>query len=483
VIDRLVLRPASLASLALAGAAIAAAFLAGSRLAGDVTTNAGLLAGICLAPVLLIDLPLGLGLWIALVFVQGLPTVNVGENAAAALAAVAWIGLLASPRSAVRAALLRHRVVLLAAVPFLVWMFFCVIWATDRSQAGTDLKQWYSAAYLFPIVATVIASERDLKMLLSGFVLGGVVSVSIGFLANDLTSSGSFIDRATDRGARLQGGEGDPNYLAAGLVPAIALAGGLLALVRTRAARLALVIAMGVMTAGLAATVSRGGYLAALVALVIAVMLLRGRRRHVLALVVMLLAIGGTWLVNSPTAIDRVAAASEDEGSGRTEIWTVAWRIAEDHPIRGVGPANFGIESPRYVRRPGALGRAELLAETPVVVHNVYLQLWAETGIIGLSLFAGFVGVCLATARRAAKRFHALGAERLATTARTLLIGQIGMLTASIFLSNGSDKRLWVLFALGPAMLSLASRLEHQRLEATLAEPGGPPRVGAASVR
>jgi hypothetical protein len=46
--------------------------------------------------------------------------------------------------------------------------------------------------------------------------------------------------------------------------------------------------------------------------------------------------------------------------------------------------------------------------------------------------------------------------------ARSILVGQIGIMTASFFISVGVDRRLWVLFALGPVTLALAeARSRH----------------------
>jgi hypothetical protein len=37
-----------------------------------------------------------------------------------------------------------------------------------------------------------------------------------------------------------------------------------------------------------------------------------------------------------------------------------------------------------------------------------------------------------------------------------VLLATIGMLTANVFVSDGHDPRLWVLLALGPALLAAA---------------------------
>jgi hypothetical protein len=39
-----------------------------------------------------------------------------------------------------------------------------------------------------------------------------------------------------------------------------------------------------------------------------------------------------------------------------------------------------------------------------------------------------------------------------------LLIAQLSILVAQVFLSDGDDQRFWLLFALGPVLATLAAR-------------------------
>ena len=42
----------------------------------------------------------------------------------------------------------------------------------------------------------------------------------------------------------------------------------------------------------------------------------------------------------------------DSSGTGRTALWTVAWRITEDHPVAGVGLDNFIEQAPKYTLQP-----------------------------------------------------------------------------------------------------------------------------------
>jgi putative inorganic carbon (HCO3(-)) transporter len=145
-------------------------------------------------------------------------------------------------------------------------------------------------------------------------------------------------------------------------------------------------------------------------------------------------------------------------GSGRADLWTVGWRMTADHPGLGVGVANFKLRAREYTREPGELTHVNYISEVARQVHNLYLQLTTETGLPGLLLFLAFVGACLRCTWRAAQRFRSSGQHRMDTCARLVLIAQVSMLAADVFLSAIVDKRLWIILALGPILANIAAR-------------------------
>jgi len=64
----------------------------------------------------------------------------------------------------------------------------------------------------------------------------------------------------------------------------------------------------------------------------------------------------------------------------RVALWSEALDIIEDSPLTGLGPGSFGLESPTARSDPDARW-----------AHNEFLQLGAETGVIGLLLLLAVV--------------------------------------------------------------------------------------------
>ena len=121
-----------------------------------------------------------------------------------------------------------------------------------------------------------------------------------------------------------------------------------------------------------------------------------------------------------------------------------------------------GPAASKYLRQPGRLQSgqlgAQLVLRKPHETHNMYLQMFAETGLVGLALLVAAALAAMRATWLAVRSFDLAGDGRFAALARSLLVAQLAVLTASIFISNSSDKRTWLQLALGPAALAVARR-------------------------
>jgi O-antigen ligase len=450
-------RPAVLPVLGGAAAVVCAFAAAVYPPAGLALLIGGLYLGLALA-----NLPLALVLWVPLVFLEGLTAFNLGAKATGLILFAAWLpAVLQRGPSRPSWVSTPPRRLCEVLVLLVLWLTLSVLWADSPAAVLADAWHWAAVGLIFVLVATSLPTMGMLRGALVGFIAGAVLSMAAGIGAGGFGSEATASQLAEAPEARLGGALGDPNFLAAGLVPAVVLAWALTAVTRSALARLALVVAVVLLLSGLVASESRGGALALLVTLAAALVVFRGRRAQVSVVALAVLALVAVWFSASPTAWDRVSRF-DNGGSGRSDLWTVAWRAADEHPTHGVGLNNFTSVAPRYVREPGTLTQVQLLTERPQVVHNTYLQMLTEAGVIGLGLFVVFVGGCLATAGRAARLFRQRGQPTGEVLAQAVLVATIAMLAAGVFVSAGVDKRLWILLGLGPALLALAQRMPHR---------------------
>jgi O-antigen ligase len=438
------------------GTAVAAGALAGILIAASPPLGLGLVLIACFALIVGLNLPAALSVAAGILFLRHLSAVSIAPTVMALLLLSGWTATLRSHRQHVAHLVRQHRKLANVVLGMLLWVSMSVLWASDPQNALSEAWPWYLAAIVFLLVATTVRKPEHVRMIVAGFVAGAVVSVLIGLVGGGLTSSADAVERATETEGRLQGGGGDPNYLAAGLVPAGLLAGALVASSRRVVVRIALVAAIALLAVGLVATQSRAGLLAAAVACLATLVVQRGRGRLcAAALISLVVGVGALWLAANPEAWQRVSSF-DDGGNGRSDIWLVASRMTEDHPLVGVGIGDFPLRSREYVREPGNLNYVRLIAEQPQVVHNTYLQVLVETGAIGLGLFLAAVVGCIAAAWRAARLLDNAYDGELAGLARAVVMAQFALLAASFFISNETDLRLWVLLGLGPALLTMA---------------------------
>jgi O-antigen ligase len=187
----------------------------------------------------------------------------------------------------------------------------------------------------------------------------------------------------------------------------------------------------------------------------------RWRGRLLVVIVAMFLAGFGyfTYLASPET---RSHISTVGSGTGRLDLWTVGWRMVEQHPIEGVGAGNFPISSVHYLLQPGALERSDYIVGTPKVVHNTYLQLWTELGLVGLILFLCIVAFCLYAALRAAGDFARQGDVRMEAIARATFVALAALLAADFFGSRLTNKEIWLLLGLAPALLAIARARDAQ---------------------
>jgi O-antigen ligase len=363
---------------------------------------------------------------------------------------------------AIAAHLLLYRRGRIPTMPVAMWLLFVgwsaltVAWAIDQPDALGELVMAMPLVLLVLLAALVPIGPGDIRWLRTSIALGGA---AIGAYALTLVVSGAAlpVHGAAERFS-LAGdpAASNPNQLAAALLlPMLAALDMVVDPTRgksRRAERAFGLVATWLTAIAIVLSGSRGGVMAALAALVLALLLyhrwrptLRPTVRSTVAVggavVTTLLAVATMLVVFFPDARAtsivisdpvRRLATSETGASGREEIWAVAMLACRQHC--GVGAGLGGFPSAYDEALPFSGVHRNVGSDRPA--HNVYLEIAVETGLIGVVLFA----LAIAAEWRVLRR----GSQRALAPALAAAI--VGMLAVDLFEGFLWFKHVWLLF-------------------------------------
>lgn len=296
-----------------------------------------------------------------------------------------------------------------------VGLFFVVASLTAFSAFSLSawLSEWLKWAVILTLIALVL-HLRHLSWLVFALVMAGLANALIG-LYIFLGGSGALHLLINDRFFRAFGTFGQPNPFGGfmGLLAPLAFGAALGYTARALTTRrltghldiAAACIAAFYYTAfaalglGVIISWSRGAWLGFAVAMIALLAAVPRRWWHSLVALLVILSVGGLlWFSGRlPTAIvERVNSATAElftptEVRGvditpenyavveRLAHWQAALSMAQQHPWLGVGMGNYEVAYPqhRLINWVEPLGHA----------HNYYLNVFAEAGIIGLTIY------------------------------------------------------------------------------------------------
>jgi O-antigen ligase len=308
------------------------------------------------------------------------------------------------------------------ALAFYLWLSCSYFWTIDPAVTLEKIRAFFQEIMVVWLVWEFAETPADLRDLLLAHVAGSWV---LAILTLAAFSSPEAIAAGQIRFAAY--GQ-DPNDSARLLDLGFPLAALLFNCERRWPARF---IAFGFLPLGLVAvllTASRGGFLAALVALAGSVVLLtRGHARRVIAAAFALPPfLAGLWFIIPAPTFDRLATIPEQLRRGdlnqRLNIWSAGWRAFVHAPILGTGTGSF-------------VGAAHL---SPIdTAHNTMLSIAVGGGFCALTLAALLVVLVSRSALRTD------GALRLALIT-VLVVWALTSLVATV----EENRTTWLLFGI-----------------------------------
>jgi O-antigen ligase len=117
-----------------------------------------------------------------------------------------------------------------------------------------------------------------------------------------------------------------------------------------------------------------------------------------------------------------------------------ALQMFADHPFLGIGYGNYETHYHRYARDIALDGRREERQ-----AHSLYLEVAAETGVVGLAAFGALIAYAMSSVLRTRAVLFESGRDAQAQTATAFAIALFGYLAGSVFLHLSYPRYFWLL--------------------------------------
>lgn len=314
------------------------------------------------------------------------------------------------------------------------------------------------------VIPILVRTRRDLDWTLSALLLGAVLVA-----ASALMGVGVVLTQASDASQDRMGGlGGNPNEAAGYIAVALPLCVAFFSTSRSLLIRAAVATSLVLLVVAGFSTLSRALFLA------IPAMWLFGALRlgriDFLRYGLLSIILAAVLLAVVPGSVrDRIATLGSGEVSkdtsvqSRVQINRIGLEAFLEHPVEGVGRRNFM--------------NWAIVEGTPAgnVIHNMYLNVAAEQGLIGLIPFLAIVWLAwseFSISYRLARRRRDPELETLRVRAALMQTSYLGMLILGLFHPTLEFKGLWLFLALSTVVRDLVERrLRILQPEAEAAAP------------
>lgn len=352
-------------------------------------------------------------------------------------------------------------------------VFLSTIWADDLALADHDVVRVVKNVLITIVGAIIASSWTGLRRAMAATVivaavlaLVSIVQIGTGRTFGQLggmaaVSYGNIYGDASD--IRAAGPLGDANFYGQILVMMLPLAAYLAWSARDFVRRALWIGATLAIIGGVLVTYSRGAMLALALMIALTLVALRVRITRVAigtAIVVALLLIApgniGRRFMTIEALFPNEASPVEIDSSfeKRKLLTATAARMFDAHPLVGVGAGNYTTFFPRYSNEVGSAFENYNPAGSVEHAHSLYLEIGAETGLLGLAVFFAIIVAAFA------QLLFARAVLRTPDGGRVILavaMSIIGYLVTSVLLHGTSQRYFCLLLAFTGALTRIAS--------------------------
>jgi len=382
------------------------------------------------------------------------------------------LGLLLA-KAAVHQANIHFPSIIVAALAWLVLSSLSLLTAQDSQAVAFQLINMSKMVLLCLAIAGSVTDDLDLTFVITGLMLSmgfqsfmgiyqGVTGHPLGLHIVSETSEINQMDLNVGLVGRVQGMLGAPTILGMYLSTGVPFA---MALLFSRTRRYVKILAAATLCLigwALIFSLTRaawGNFLVTIcLVIVLAVRWKRISKKAAIitavatALVLLGVALAGTDLIRS-----RLTTSDRGSAYGRITKASAALAIMRDNPAVGIGLNNYPLVSPRYDQEDAAASNYYA-----PIVHNAFLLIGAETGLLGLGAFV----VALVILLIQAWRIIANAPSDMVWIAGVGILGGLvaliihSMVGYGLLGSSQISKQFWLLAGLCAALMD---RVDHKR--------------------
>lgn len=348
-------------------------------------------------------------------------------------------------------------------------------YARDPALVQTNLIEFVRNVITYLVIINLVTKPSQLKRIVLAMLAMGVLLALITIYQSTMGDySNDFGGLAQSRVSEITGDAdaprpsgtlGDANYYGQSLLILLPFAFYLIFEGRNVLARLAGAGAAACLLGAIVFTYSRGDALAVGAILAAAALYKKLNPAYLLiGLVAALIALPfvPSAYLNRLTTVFQTAQGNrqtiynETSIRGRAGAQQAAIAMFLDYPLLGVGRENYPLHQLEYLA-----GTSLAYKARGIPPHNLYLEIAAEHGLLGLLVLAGLMVTAARAVIEARRRFFAAGDRQTGELVAWMGIGLFGYMVSSFFLHGAYLYMLWLQLA-----LIIAARLIARALPA-----------------